>query len=86
MYFSFKTRTYYRSRNVINLILSQYMEDDVVAKTLGLQSEQAIYQFDNYKSDKRAPYQPDLYVNVDHDLETIETKIQEGRSIGEQLI
>lgn len=67
---------------LLTSFLSQYMEDDVVAKTLGLQSEQAIYQFDNYKSDKRAPYQPDLYVNVDHDLETIETKIQEGRSIG----
>ena len=85
MCFSFKTRTYHRSRIVTNLILSPHIEEDVVTKTLGLQSEQAIYQFDNYKSDKRAPYQPDLYVNVDRDLEKIETNIQEGRTIGEAI-
>ncbi|MDU6091163.1 MAG: M17 family peptidase N-terminal domain-containing protein, partial [Staphylococcus lugdunensis] len=53
---------------LLTSFLSPHIEEDVVTKTLGLQSEQAIYQFDNYKSDKRAPYQPDLYVNVDRDL------------------
>ena len=53
-----------------------------MAQTLGLQSENPFISLIIIKSDKRAPYQPDLYVNVDHDLETIETKIQEGRSIG----
>ncbi|COE10504.1 leucyl aminopeptidase family protein [Staphylococcus warneri] len=70
---------------LITSFLSPHIEEDVVTKTLGLQSEQAIYQFDNYKSDKRAPYQPDLYVNVDRDLEKIETNIQEGRTIGEAI-
>lgn len=70
---------------LLNSFLSPHIEDDVVTKTLGLQSEQAIYQFDNYKSDKRAPYQPDLHVNVDCDLEKIETKIQEGKTVGESI-
>lgn len=70
---------------LLTSFLSPHIEEDVVTKTLGLQSEQAIYQFDNYKSDKRAPYQPDLYVNVDRDLEKIETNIQEGRTIGETI-
>lgn len=70
---------------LLTSFLSPHVEEDVVTKTLGLQSEQAIYQFDNYKSDKRAPYQPDLYVNVDRDLEKIETNIQEGRTIGEAI-
>lgn len=70
---------------LLTSFLSPHIEEDVVTKTLGLQSEQAIYQFDNYKSDKRAPYQPDLYVNVDRDLEKIETNIQEGRTIGEAI-
>lgn len=70
---------------LLTSFLSLHIEEDVVTKTLGLQSEQAIYQFDNYKSDKRAPYQPDLYVNVDRDLEKIETNIQEGRTIGEAI-
>ncbi|MEX2948106.1 leucyl aminopeptidase family protein [Staphylococcus warneri] len=70
---------------LLTSFLSPHIEEDVVTKTLGLQSKQAIYQFDNYKSDKRAPYQPDLYVNVDRDLEKIETNIQEGRSIGEAI-
>ncbi|MDM7466468.1 leucyl aminopeptidase family protein [Staphylococcus warneri] len=70
---------------LLTSFLSPHIEEDVVTKTLGLQSEQAIYQFDNYKSDKCAPYQPDLYVNVDRDLEKIETNIQEGRTIGEAI-
>lgn len=70
---------------LLTSFLSPHIEEDVVTKTLGLQSEQAIYQVDNYKSDKRAPYQPDLYVNVDRDLEKIETNIQEGRTIGEAI-
>ncbi|PTI86264.1 aminopeptidase [Staphylococcus warneri] len=70
---------------LLTSFLSPHIEEDVVTKTLGLQSEQAIYQFDNYKSDKRAPYKPDLYVNVDRDLEKIETNIQEGRTIGEAI-
>ncbi|KKI61448.1 leucyl aminopeptidase family protein [Staphylococcus warneri] len=70
---------------LLTSFLSPHIEEDVVTKTLGLQSEQAIYQFDNYKSDKRAPYQPDLYVNVDRDLEKIETNVQEGRTIGEAI-
>lgn len=70
---------------LLTSFLSPHIEEDVVTKTLGLQSEQAIYQFDNYKSDKRAPYQPDLYVNVDRDLEKIETNIQEGRTIGDAI-
>lgn len=70
---------------LLTSFLSPHIEEDVETKTLGLQSEQAIYQFDNYKSDKRAPYQPDLYVNVDRDLEKIETNIQEGRTIGEAI-
>ena len=45
---------------LLTSFLSPHIEEDVVTKTLGLQSKQAIYQFDNYKSDKRAPYQPDL--------------------------
>ena len=31
---------------------------------MGLQSEQAVYSFDNYKSDKFAPYQLELNIST----------------------
>lgn len=38
---------------LIDTFMSKHNDVVEVAKTLGLQSEQSIYQFDNYKSDKK---------------------------------
>lgn len=41
------------SEVLIDTFMSKHNDVVEVAKTLGLQSEQSIYQFDNYKSDKK---------------------------------
>ena len=70
---------------ILSSFLNKYINDSIIAKTLGLQSEQSIYQFDNYRSDKRSPYQPNLYINVNQRYEDIESMIQEGKILGESI-
>lgn len=54
-----------------------------VAEVLGQQSVRAIYQFDNYKSNKGALYTPNIYVHSDE--ETIADAITQGKVIGESI-
>lgn len=70
---------------ILSSFLNKYINDSIIAKTLGLQSEQSIYQFYNYRSDKRSPYQPNLYINVNQRYEDIESMIQEGKILGESI-
>lgn len=65
---------------LLDTFISKYNDTFVVAKTLGLQSEQSIYQFDNYKSDKKSPYQTHLYIFSEYDK--IETAVNEGQQFG----
>ena len=65
---------------LIDTFMSKHNDVVEVAKTLGLQSEQSIYQFDNYKSDKKAPYQPSIYIQTEHD--EIASDINEGQQLG----
>lgn len=37
---------------------------ETIAEILGQQSMQSIYEFDNYKTDKSAPYQIDLDIST----------------------
>ncbi|PCF84510.1 M17 family metallopeptidase [Staphylococcus delphini] len=40
----------------VNTFLAKSLESETIFNLMGLQSEQAIYQFDDYKSDKKAPF------------------------------
>src|SRR5699024_1091673 len=42
---------------LFNSFKSQTGEKEIIAEILGQQSEQSIYRFDGYKSNKSAPYQ-----------------------------
>ena len=50
---------------------------------MGLQSEQAVYSFDNYKSDKFAPYQ--LELNISTNKEDLQRYFINGAIIGQSV-
>ena len=50
---------------------------------MGLQSEQAVYSFDNYKSDKSAPYQ--LELNISTNKEDLHRYFINGAIIGQSV-
>lgn len=54
-----------------------------VAEVLGQQSVRAIYQFDNYKSNKSALYSPTIFVHSD--AENIADAITQGKVLGESI-
>lgn len=68
---------------LLDTFISKYNHPSEVAKAFGLQSEQAIYQFDNYKSDKKAPYQLNVSIQTTH--EDINSYIQEGQQLGQSI-
>lgn len=59
------------------------LSKDVVAEILGQQSNRAIYQFDNYKTDKSAPFELTLDIHTDED--DILKFIEEGQIIGSSI-
>lgn len=59
------------------------LSKDVVAEILGQQSNRAIYQFDNYKTDKSAPFELTLDIHTDDD--DILKFIEEGQIIGSSI-
>lgn len=68
---------------LLDTFISKYNDSIEVAKTFGLQSNQSIYQFDNYKSDKKAPYQPNIYVQTEFDK--VNSAIYEGQQLGKSI-
>ncbi len=55
-----------------------------VAEILGQQSEQSVYQFDSYKTDKSAPYKINLDLHM-IESEDILTPIEQGQAIGNAI-
>lgn len=49
----------------VNTFLAKSLESETIFKLMGLQSEQAIYQFDDYKSDKKAPFHLKMVLDCD---------------------
>lgn len=64
-------------------LISKQLEQSTVAEVMGLQSEQSIYSFDHYKSDKTAPYQLDL--NITSATEDLNQYIINGKTIGQSI-
>lgn len=55
-----------------------------VAEILGQQSEQSVYQFDSYKTDKLAPYQINLDIHL-IEAQEIQVSIEQGQAIGSAI-
>src|SRR5699024_2876543 len=62
-----------------NSFKSQKVEKEIIAEILGQQSEQSIYHFDGYKSNKSAPYQLKLEIHTEED--DIAKSIENGEAI-----
>ncbi len=68
---------------LFDTLISKKMEQTKVAEVMGLQSEQAVYSFDNYKSDKSAPYQ--LELNISTNKEDLHRYFINGAIIGQSV-
>jgi leucyl aminopeptidase len=54
-----------------------------IAELLGQQSMRSIYEFDNYKTTKKAPYE--LIINLHSENQSIITSVQQGQAIGQAI-
>ncbi|AVQ34473.1 leucyl aminopeptidase family protein [Staphylococcus muscae] len=63
--------------------LSKSLDVHTVFQTMGLQYEQATYEFDSYRSDKVAPFE--LQIQWQAENEPIQTAFNEGQKIGEGI-
>ncbi|TGR16083.1 leucyl aminopeptidase family protein, partial [Mesorhizobium sp. M8A.F.Ca.ET.202.01.1.1] len=64
---------------LFNSFKSQKVEKEIIAEILGQQSEQSIYHFDGYKTNKSAPYQLTLEIHTEED--DIAKSIENGEAI-----
>ena len=62
---------------------NKYYESRSIVELIGLQSERATYRFDNYKSDKSAPYQ--LTLNIHTEQQDIARELEIGQIIGQGI-
>lgn len=62
---------------------TQALSSNVVAEVFGQQGDRAIYQFDNYKTDKPMPYELTLDIHTDND--DILKSIEAGQIIGSSI-
>lgn len=69
---------------LLDSMISKYNDPSLICKVCGLQSESATYQFDNYKSDKSAPFQTQLYLFSEEYKEPL-ASIQQGQIIGQAI-
>ncbi|EGQ2822600.1 leucyl aminopeptidase family protein [Staphylococcus pseudintermedius] len=65
----------------VNTFLAKSLESETIFKLMGLQSEQAIYQFDDYKSDKKAPFHLKMVLDCDQVLDYTDP-IEAGQKLG----
>ncbi|UDI78757.1 leucyl aminopeptidase family protein [Staphylococcus taiwanensis] len=68
---------------LFDTFISKQVPQSKIAEVMGLQSEQAIYTFDNYKSNKPVPYQLDLVISTEN--KQLESNIQEGVVVGQAI-
>lgn len=62
---------------------NKYYESRPIVELIGLQSERATYRFDNYKSDKSAPY--NLTLNIHTEQHDVANELETGQIIGEGI-
>ncbi|HAX9671065.1 TPA: leucyl aminopeptidase family protein [Staphylococcus pseudintermedius] len=65
----------------VNTFLAKSLESETIFKLMGLQSEQAIYQFDDYKSDKKAPFHLKMVLDCDQ-VSDYTDPIEVGQKLG----
>ncbi|HGH0783649.1 TPA: M17 family metallopeptidase [Staphylococcus pseudintermedius] len=65
----------------VNTFLAKSLESETIFKLMGLQSEQAIYQFDDYKSDKKAPFYLKMVLDCDQ-VSDYTDPIEVGQKLG----
>lgn len=68
---------------LFDTFISKQITQDKIIEVLGLQSEQAIYIFDNYKSDKKVPYKLDLHITTQDTH--LETHLKQGIIVGQSI-
>lgn len=68
---------------LFDTFISKQITQDKIIEVLGIQSEQAIYTFDNYKSDKKVPYKLDLHITTQDTH--LETQLKQGIIVGQSI-
>ncbi|MGZ2210556.1 M17 family metallopeptidase [Staphylococcus argenteus] len=68
---------------LMDTFISKYGQLTNVLASCGLQSERATYQFDHYKSNKKTPFNPNIYLISDklNDIDTINEGVVIGQAI-----
>lgn len=65
--------------------LAKTADANAIFQTMGLQLEQATYEFDNYRSDKKAPFELTVEWSSQNDYETYQDVVEAGRNIGRAI-
>ncbi|WP_086428999.1 leucyl aminopeptidase family protein [Staphylococcus cornubiensis] len=68
----------------VNTFLAKSLESETIFNLMGLQSEQAIYQFDDYKSDKKAPFHLKMALDCDQ-VSDYTQPIEAGQKVGRAI-
>lgn len=68
----------------VNTFLAKSLESETIFNLMGLQSEQAIYQFDDYKSDKKAPFHLKTVLDCDQ-VSDYTAPIEAGQKLGRAI-
>ncbi|WP_347563486.1 leucyl aminopeptidase family protein [Staphylococcus simiae] len=68
---------------ILDSLITKYNKNNDMLFSCGLQSERSIYQFDDYSSNKRAPFNLDIYLQSNKDIDT--SIIQHGQIIGQAI-
>ncbi|CDR63025.1 TPA: leucyl aminopeptidase family protein [Staphylococcus argenteus] len=68
---------------LMDTFISKYGQLTNVLASCGVQSERATYQFDHYKSNKKTPFNPNIYLISDklNDIDTINEGVVIGQAI-----
>ncbi|MTV23146.1 leucyl aminopeptidase family protein [Staphylococcus delphini] len=68
----------------VNTFFAKSLESETIFNLMGLQSEQAIYQFDDYKSDKKAPFRLKMVLDCDQ-VSDYTAPIEAGQKLGRAI-
>ncbi|MBH9582052.1 leucyl aminopeptidase family protein [Staphylococcus felis] len=67
-----------------NTFLAKSVDAEIIYKLMGLQSEQSIYQFDHYRSDKKAPFKLEIIFD-NQKPNSVEKLFQKGKILGRAI-
>ncbi|MEJ7541851.1 leucyl aminopeptidase family protein [Staphylococcus intermedius] len=68
----------------VNTFLTKAVDSETIFNLMGLQSEQAIYQFDDYKSDKKAPFRLRMMLDCEQ-VSDYTPSIDAGQKLGRAI-